>query len=127
MPVNYDTANERIEKKALEMESQMKEQMISLGIRHVSYSPSPKAAIKSLKTSFRKAIGLISRISFKIPKHMIYVHKGVGKGTPIEMAGTTNRKAKPWFDPVVENNIEELADIVAEETGNAIVNNLLIR
>jgi hypothetical protein len=58
---------------------------------------------------------------------MIYVHKGVGRGTPIEKVGQTTRKPKPWFNPVVEKRIDELADIVAEEIGDSFLNNLLIK
>jgi hypothetical protein len=58
---------------------------------------------------------------------MIYVHKGVGRGTTIDQVGSTNRVAKPWFNPVIERKIDELADIVAEEIGSEIINKLLIR
>lgn len=58
---------------------------------------------------------------------MVYVHKGVGRGTPIEKVGQTNRKAKEWFNPVIDRRIDELADVVAEELGAALINNLLIK
>jgi hypothetical protein len=58
---------------------------------------------------------------------MVYVHKGVGRGTPIEKVGQTKRKAKEWYNPVIDRRIDELGDIVAEELGAAIVNNLFIK
>ncbi len=58
---------------------------------------------------------------------MVYVHKGVGRGTPIEKVGTTSRKPKELFNPVIDRRIDELADIVAEELGAALINNLLIK
>lgn len=127
MAVNLDKANSRIQTWAIEVESKIKARIVDLGIRHSANSPSARAAVNSLKTSFRKASGLINRISYAIPRHMIFVHKGVGKGTPIEKVGQTNRIAKPWFNPVIDDTIEDLADIVAEETGDAIINNLFIK
>ena len=122
----YDTANSRIQDWSFSVEDKLKQEMVSLGIRHRANSQSAIAAINALKTLLRRTDGLTDRISYQIPRHMIFVHKGVGKGTPAAMAGQTKRKAKPWFNPVVDQNINELADIVAEEMGSAIINNLLI-
>ncbi len=126
MAINVNTANARITDWAKGTEGDLKEEIKSLGIRHRANSKSPMAAVKALKTTYRKGDGIINRISFRIPRHMIFVHKGVGRDTPIEKVGQTNRKAKPWFNPVIDKNIDELADIAAEEIGGAIINNLLI-
>jgi hypothetical protein len=125
--VNYDSANSRIvgwSKNTLQL---LKGEINALGIRHAANSRSPKAAEKSLVARTPKKAGLIERVSYIMPRHMIYVHKGVGRGTKISQVGSTNRKAKPWFNPVIEANIDALADIVAEEIGSGIVNNILIR
>lgn len=129
MKLNYDRANEKIKAWAgpLNVLSRLRASMDALGIRHTAYSKSPQAAQKALKDSYRKSDGLIQRISYQIPRHMIFVHKGVGKGTPITAVGSTKRKAKPWFNPVIESNIGDLADIVANELGDEIVNNILIK
>jgi hypothetical protein len=127
MAFNLDNANNRIQEWGSDVESKLKARILDLGIRHRANSPSSRAAVNSLRTGFRKVSGLINRISYSIPRHMIFVHKGVGKGTPIEKVGQTNRIAKPWFNPVIDDKIEELADIVAEETGDAIINNLFIK
>ena len=58
---------------------------------------------------------------------MVFVHKGVGKGTPISRQGQTSRVAKEWFNPVMDKNIEDLADTLAEKQADLIVNNLEIR
>lgn len=79
------------------------------------------------RLSYGRAAGIISRISFKMPRHAIFVHKGVGKGTPISMVGQTNRKAKPWFNPVIDNRIDELADTVADEQADIIVKGINIK
>jgi len=125
--INYSQANDRIDIWSEKVKGELRSEIDSQGIRHEKRSDSPRAAKDSLTKTLRKNQGLVERVSYRIPRHMIYVHKGVGRGTPIEKAGTTKRKAKPWFNPVIERNIEELGDIVAEELGSAIVNNLLIR
>jgi hypothetical protein len=127
MALNFEKANERIQEWTIQTRTELKEQIRSEGILHRNNSRSPVAAVNALKTSLKRTDGLTSRISFKFPKHMIYVHKGVGKDTPIEKAGTTNRKAKPWFNPVIDERIDQLADIVVEEIGSAIINNLKIK
>ncbi len=127
MSINYDKANEKIDGWGTDVLGQLKTEIDAQGIRHSKKSDSPKAARESLTKTNRKNDGLIERISYRMPRHMVFVHKGVGRGTPIEKAGTTKRKAKPWFNPVIEKNIDRLADVVAEELGSAIVNNLLIK
>lgn len=107
--------------------AQLRQEIVSLGIRHNAKSPSPKAAINSLQYRTRKSNGIINRLGYVIPRHMIYVHKGVGQGTGIAQVGTTKRRAKAWFNPVVDRHIEELADIVANGIGDGIINNLLIK
>lgn len=125
--INHDIANARIDNWGTDRLQDLKNEIDALGIKHASYSSSPRAARAALTKTNRKADGLINRISYRIPRHMIFVHKGVGRGTPIDKVGTTSRKAKPWFNPVIEKHIDELADIAAEELGSSIVNNLLIK
>lgn len=127
MQIDYSVANARIVNWAKDVQGRLKQSIQAQGIRHSDKSKSPKAAADSLIVRTPKRQGLISRVSYGIPRHMIFVHKGVGRGTKINEVGNTKRVAKPWFNPVIEANIDNLADIVAEETGDAIVNNLLIQ
>lgn len=98
-----------------------------LNIEHVQRSPSPSASVNALRNTFGQYHGVINRVSFRFPKHLVFVHKGVGKGVPAGFSGSTTRKPKPWFNPVVEYDIDRLADIVAENQGDMIVENLTIR
>ena len=43
--------------------------------------------------------------------------------------GTEGRKEKPFFNTVIDgpNGVEKLATIVAEKTGDTIINNMLIK
>jgi hypothetical protein len=98
-------------------------------IQHVARSPSPHPSREVIKAISNFKLGMITSISFKFPKHMVYVAKGVGKGVPAALAGTsaTTRKQKDWFNKKMDKSVEDLADIVAEETGDMVVNNLRIR
>lgn len=125
--IDYSKTNGKIVGWSKEVLGKLKGRINELGIRHAANSNSPKAAENSLAIRTPKRYGLINRVSYCMPRHMIFVHKGVGRGTTIGQAGTTNRKAKPWFNPVIEENIDDLADIVAEEMGSEIVNKLLIK
>lgn len=128
MIINAQAANKRIRQWQSKTRQELVQEIFVKGIRHRPESPSPKAAINSIESKTRTdAFGVINRVGYNIPRHMIYVHKGVGRGTPIEKAGQTNRQAKPWFNPVIERRIDELGDIVAQELGDSIINNLLIK
>lgn len=124
--IDYRKVNQAIRKWGNKTHKQLLREIIRLNIKNRKNSRSPKSAINSISLRFRTRGGVINRIGWVMPRHMIYVHKGVGKDTPIEKAGTTNRKAKEWYNPVVDQNMEELADVVAAELGQAIINKLAI-
>jgi len=97
-------------------------QLDSLGVKHYAYSPNPEPLRTALKRKLRKQFGVIDRISYNMPRSAIFLHKGVSRGH-----GKDNpRKAKEWYAPVVDKNIDQLADIVAEGQGNMILNNFTI-
>lgn len=107
----------------------LKSEFDILDIQHVDRSPSPVASRDKIMTALRNRQGIISIIGFKFPKHMVFVHKGVGKGVPASRAGSsgTTRKAKEWFNPVISAKVDDLADVVANATGDLIVNNIGIK
>lgn len=102
-------------------------EMDSLGIVHRENSTSPVPAQKALKTSEKKNAGVINKISFKFPRHMVFVSKGVGRGTKASQVGSTNRKPKDWFNGPIERRMDELTDIVADHHGTMVLNALLIK
>lgn len=83
----------------------------------------PGASVDKLLNRFGKRQGLIDKVSFKFPRHMVFVHKGTSKGHPI----SNPRKVKEWFNPVMDRDVEGLADIVAENLGDLITSNLQIK
>jgi len=121
--------NSDIKSWAGETQKELKQQFDSLNIQHVDRSPSPRPSREVLENILRSRGGLVSKVSFKFPRHMVFVHKGVGKGVPISLAGSnaTNRKPKPWFNPVMDKKVEDLADRVADHSADIVVNNLMIK
>lgn len=101
--------------------------MSALGIMHSEKSRSPIPLRETLKTNITKQAGLPSRIRFRMPRHAVFVHKGVGRGTPIDRVGQTGRKPKPFLNPAIEKNIGRLVDIVADNQGTMIVNAITVK
>ena len=94
-----------------------------------------------LKGTNSKYLGEANKISFKFPYYMVFVHKGAGRGyggtktglftnakggkgktNPLSFGkmGTGKRVPKPWFNPVIEQQFPELAEIVTQYRGEKI-------
>lgn len=150
MAINFDKQNERVINWAQRTEGALKGTSNALGITHRANSPSPSASVDRIKNRVKYKGTIIEMVSFRFPRTLIWTHKGAGKGrggmkgsvwydklgikhsTNPDSLGKMNtggRRAKPWFNDTIEssNGVEELATIVAEESGDAIVNNLLIK
>jgi len=126
-PTDIDSFNNDVGDWTRDTKSQVVDEMNSLGIIHRPGSTSPVPAQRALKTGLRKNAGITNRISFKFPRHLVFVHKGVGRGTTIGQVGSTSRKPKPFLNPVIDRNLDKLTGIVADHHGTLIVNALMIR
>lgn len=121
-----------------------------LNISHRTDSPSSGASLPKLKDRYRSRDGAIVQTSIRFPRQLIWTAKGAGKGrggvkgsrwtdkygnakttdpNSLGKMGTGGRVAKDFFNSVIEGpgGIDELATVVAEETGDAIVNNMFIK
>ena len=87
----------------------------ALGMKHDRTGPPRRSHFK-----FKKRDGAIYQISIVLTKGEIMSHKGKGKYPD-------NRKPKPFYNPIAENFVPELADALATNTGNIICGNLCIR
>jgi hypothetical protein len=94
---------------------------------------SKSGSLERIRNSYGMRHGEIIRASFGIVRHLIYVHKGVGRGWPISrqsgivsaLAG--GRKPKPFFNGIIDRKINQLADDVAHFKADIIVENIKIR
>ncbi len=70
---------------------------------------------------------MINRIRYRFKRSGVFVHKGVGRGTKASQVGTTSRKAKEWFNPIIQKMADELVDELADEWVDIIYDKLKIR
>lgn len=102
-------------------QAELKAMFGKLKIEHRANSPSETSAYELLKSNIGYQFGVPFKVGFKFPRHMVFVHKGVGGGN------TSNRTAKEWFNPVIDKNVQKLADELAEDYGELAVKNINIR
>lgn len=82
---------------------------------------------------YSNKFGEASQIGFGMKKHMVFVHKGVGRGYPIEkvnnaqQSGNGLRFAKPFLNPVLDKEVPKLADKLVLHAADAAVNSIKIR
>ncbi|MGJ1366270.1 hypothetical protein [Sphingobacterium spiritivorum] len=124
--------------------------LTSIKSRYVSLINSKNRSddgIDSIKISYSTEDGDISRIRFRFVRHLIFVHKGAGKGIggnkgsswatksgktkrtdpkSLGKIGTSSRKAKEWLNPVLDAEIPKLADQLMKEKIDAAINALKI-
>lgn len=89
---------------------------------------------RSIRGTFYYEFGEIYRLGFSFRREGIFIHKGVGRGyvmrgaTVVKTAKTEgfNRRPKPWFNPVIEQYIPELEQIVKDYAHEAIINSTRI-
>jgi hypothetical protein len=150
MPINLDRYNERVRNWGHNIVSQMSARAAAHSISHRSNSPSPGSSIYKVKDRYRSRAGAIDQVGIKFPRTLIYTHKGAGKGRGgtkgsrwVDKYGVTRstnpaskgkmgsggRTEKPFFNEALEGSagVEELATIVATETGDAIMNKMFIK
>lgn len=140
----FDNVNTIIRKWGEDKLKEAKAKGRSLGIRHVSGSPSESDSLDGMTVKFKKRAGdIISVLVFTFRRHLHYVRNGAGRGyggnkgstwqnkdgerkrtntASLGKAGTGVRTAKPFLDPV-DTGVQMLLDDVAEASMDAVFNN----
>jgi hypothetical protein len=95
-----------------------------------------KSLESSLKDKYGKSNGEIIRVTYALERHGIFWSKGLGKGYKSNGGvvvrtggGPIMRKPAPWFNPVLDKNLPQLATIATDNVATAAVNtsNVLIK
>ena len=101
----------------------------------------------SLKVAHKMEYGEVTRVSFKMARHLVFVHGGFGKGIggskgsswldakgnkkntdPSSLgASKGKRRAKAWFAPVIERELPKLTDDLLKEKMESAVNAILLK
>lgn len=82
----------------------------------------------SIRSKTREMYGEIDTITFSFERHGVFVHKGVGRGYPISGGGVIKnpsgrtRVAVEWFNPILDADMPELANRIAEINADAVLN-----
>jgi len=150
MAIDLDKINQDIEQWGTNAASNLQATGSAMGIHHRAGSPSTKPSLQQIVARFKYAHGLVHVVSFRVPRQLIFVHKGAGKGmggtvgsswadrygnqmktnpNSFGKMGTGSRQEKPFYNSTMESpaGVESLSDIVVTSLGDAIVNNLLIK
>ncbi len=92
---------------------------------------------EKLKNSIRHRIymkhGISEGIGFRIERHGVFVHKGVGNGYRMENGIVVRyaknppgpngpRVPKDWFNNIINQNVPALANMVAQVNADAVIN-----
>lgn len=84
-------------------------------------------------------LGEASHIGFGMKKHMVFVHKGVGRGYPVTKTYTAQasealsatgrhvRYEKPFLNPILDKQVPILADTVVSYVADAAVRGFEIK
>lgn len=110
-----DSNNEIIREWDQQFRPKLDDSKSRLGIKHHRNRSNPKTRSKLYQDK-----GEINRIGVRMNKGLIFTHKGVGKSN-------ANRTAKPWFNPIAEQEVNELANRIAENTGDVVAGHILIQ
>lgn len=124
--MDFYKVNDIVRSKTAGLKSRLVNSQRSLGMKHVD-SKSNYESLSKISTRISLQHGLANRIRIRFKKSGVFVHKGVGRGTTAAQAGSTNRKAKEWFNPVVEEFADELASAVADELVELTFNSIKIK
>jgi hypothetical protein len=119
--------------------------------RYISFTHSINRSgegLDSLKFTTRSHFGVIDQGGFSFERHLIFMHKGAGKGkggakgskwydphgqikttNPLSLnkMNTGNRHEEPWLNPVLDEDVPKLADIVAGFKADLAVKQIQIK
>lgn len=124
--MEFDKINNAIKSKTRDAKNALIAEQAKLGMKHGKNKAEPEP-LTNINNRFSQDAGIITRIRFKFKRSGVFVHKGVGRGTTIGQVGSTGRKAKPWFNPIIEKYADDLMENVADEWINVSFDKLKIK
>ena len=115
--------NDEVDQWTKDLIEDFKRELDTLDVRRWAFSPNKTPLRKAIKAKLYKRYGIVNKVGISMPKSAVFLHKGVSKGHPI----SNPRRAKAWFNPVVDRNIGKLTEIAAKHSVNFIVNSIYIK
>lgn len=122
---NTEKYNQGIRYRARKIKDQLQ---ASLSTFSVGQTGDLLKALNSIK--YKQNFGQIDAIGFTVTKGGVMTSKGVGRGVPVDSAKTNGdkigRRKKNWYNPIIDASIPELAEYVAEQQADALINAIKI-
>jgi hypothetical protein len=148
--MDLDNYNAEVKLWADNLIAAMRTTAAGMGMQHRPGSPSPGPSLQKFTAREYYDHGAVNRIGIRLPRTLIYPHKGAGKGyggnkgstwadkygekkttdpDSLGKMGTGNRKAKPFFNDTLNgpDGTEALGDIAARNLAIAITDHILIK
>ncbi len=122
---NLDITNARVRAKVDQAVARMKALQSSLGMQH-GQNKDDSSKLTQIRTRITERDGVAERVRFRFKRSGVFVHMGVGQGTPKSRVGSTKRRPKEWFNPVIQQLADELADDVFDAYVDVKIDKLLI-
>lgn len=91
---------------------------------------------ESIQSKTKAEFGLIDTITYRFERHGVFVHKGVGRGYNANGSFVTRtakgngkraRVAVEWFNPVLDQNLPELAEKIIRVNSDAVIKSALMK
>lgn len=132
MALNQNEYNALVKKWGYSTNGAIRKAAYALGIGDYDGDPS-SPGIDSLHVKYSSARwsgGDIDRVAFGLKKYMVFVHKGVGRGHPIngdiskKIGGSKGRQPKEFMNPILDKTVPKLADDIASIRADLAVSNV---
>ena len=78
-----------------------------------------EVSLTSIKTAFKYDYGQVEAVGFKFPRHGVFVEMGVYGGFSRD---EKTFPATPWFNEVIDDNLDELTEGVSGVYSEAVIN-----
>jgi hypothetical protein len=124
--LDQEKYNKGITRRARKIKDDLK---TSLGTLNIGQTGDLLAALNKIK--YKRLFGEIEGIGFTVTKGGVMTMYGVGKGVPVDSAKTNGdkigRSKKPWFNPIIDKHIPNMANYIASQKADSLLNAIKLK
>lgn len=145
--LDYTKFNSEVKDWSVKVRQDLLNELNQLGIKQTGN------LLRTLNASTKEYFGQTSKVQFRFPRYGVFVEKGVGRGYKINGVGAglnkingqherafsnkvssrkliltrKGRVPKPWFNPVIDQRIDQLSEIVSNNYEDLVINAVRLR
>lgn len=121
---SFEKLNSEVAKWAKESAALLKRNVATMSnsSKH-DYLKYKKTLSQSITSKTNKDFGVVSRISFPFNKYGYFFAVGASRG---HKAKSNPRTKQEWYNQVFSQRFDKLADIVAENYADAVINSMMM-